>query len=564
MTATSPETVSTPVALRSPETVMRLARMGSFFPTRLSFMRRLVRRMTEERWTIGSANRCLDENGYGHVVWQADTGRRIYSLVAFSTQLDPDQRTDRVIAEAWDASFVLFDGVPTEADIIRLRANAPRQEAGRYQATDLTLSRANKSVRLFDHVATCLANGRQPDAAILADIGYLMRTTAVYGNGKFGIADRSVIRAREEVAGPFQAEMLTVYLIRCFTLDLVEHVARAKAPDTAVPLAPHLKRHLGIGNSTGLGMAPFLVSHPILIHHWMAAREEALARVRGIENVTLAEVTRLAELCRRARAHVAEWNVPDPRQATRVATLREELVSVSAWIAELALETSRPLDGLFRRVEQQLSVETQELLVALLIELRPDLVDALADDMGTDETESLDPRWTIGRLAAEIDRVYDWALTFDFGDPEAVRQFWYVSEEKLEPRLGDRHEEPGADKEMPLAIARDIQRLRHALRARPEDEPVAALLMECPEFRHLVRRAQTASRYPYAEIQDNLIGHDCLPIDLLRCKLSFFGASKFDPKSDLWTRITLYQGAPLPEEIARGDGEDWAFPALLS
>ena len=132
-----------------------------------------------------------------------------------------------------------------------------------------------------------------------------MRTTAVYGNGKFGIADRSVIRAREEVAGPFQAEMLTVYLIRCFTLDLVEHVARAKAPDTAVPLAPHLKRHLGIGNSTGLGMAPFLVSHPILIHHWMAAREEALARVRGIENVTLAEVTRLAELCRRARAHVA-------------------------------------------------------------------------------------------------------------------------------------------------------------------------------------------------------------------------------------------------------------------
>ncbi|MCR9177469.1 MAG: hypothetical protein NXI19_15865 [Alphaproteobacteria bacterium] len=564
MTLTSPDTLSAPIALRSPETVMRLGRMGAFFPTRLSFMRRLIRRMTAERWAVGCAARSLDENGYGHAVWQADTGNRIYSLVAFSTQLDPDQRTDRVIAEAWDASFVLFDGVPTADDIARLRANAPRQEAGRYQATDLTLSRANKSVRLFDHVATCLAAGRQPNAASLAGIGYLMRTTAVYGNGKFGIADRAVIRAREEVAGPFQAEMLTVYLIRCFTLDLVEHVARAMAPETAVPLAPHLKRHLGIGNSTGLGMAPFLVSHPILIHRWMSAREDALARVRSLESLSTPEIAGLTELCRRARAHVAEWNVADPRQAERIAILREDLISVSAWIADLAPETPRPLDRLFRRAEQHLSVEGQELLVAILIELRPDLVDGLADTMASDETESLDPRWTVGRLAAEIDRVYDWALALDFDDPEAVRHFWYVSEEKLEPRLGDRHEEPGADKEMPLAIARDIQGLRQALRTRAQDEPIAALLMERPEFRHLVRRAQTVARYPYAEIRDNLIGRACLPIDLLRCKLSFFGASKFDPKSDLWTRITLYQGAPLPEEIARGDGEDWAFPALLS
>jgi hypothetical protein len=35
-----------------------------------------------------------------------------------------------------------------------------------------------------------------------------------------------------------------------------------------------------------------------------------------------------------------------------------------------------------------------------------------------------------------------------------------------------------------------------------------------------------------------------LPIDLLRAKLAMFGATKFDPKSDLWTRITMYQGAP--------------------
>ena len=41
-----------------------------------------------------------------------------------------------------------------------------------------------------------------------------------------------------------------------------------------------------------------------------------------------------------------------------------------------------------------------------------------------------------------------------------------------------------------------------------------------------------------------LIGRDCRPIDMLRFKLAFFGASKFDPRSDRWTRINLFQGAP--------------------
>ena len=130
-------------------------------------------------------------------------------------------------------------------------------------------------------------------AELLRRVGYLMRTTAVYGNGKFGIADRARIAERPELAGPFRAEMLTIYLIRCFTLDLVEHVARHRGGGRFVPLEPRLKRHLGIGNATGLGMAPFLASHPILIHNWMQARETALARVRSI---ALAEPRRIERL----------------------------------------------------------------------------------------------------------------------------------------------------------------------------------------------------------------------------------------------------------------------------
>ena len=52
-----------------------------------------------------------------------------------------------------------------------------------------------------------------------------MRTTAVYGSGKFGAADRLTIADRDELSGPFQAEMLSVWLTRAFSLDLVEHIA---------------------------------------------------------------------------------------------------------------------------------------------------------------------------------------------------------------------------------------------------------------------------------------------------------------------------------------------------
>ena len=55
---------------------------------------------------------------------------------------------------------------------------------------------------------------------------------------------------------------------------------------------------------------------------------------------------------------------------------------------------------------------------------------------------------------------------------------------------------------------------------------------------------------------------------MLRAKLSFFGASKFDPKSDRWIRITLYQGAPLFDDIADPDAgfaaDDWWLPVLES
>ena len=190
-----------------------------------------------------------------------------------------------MIATKWDAAFTLFDGVPTKQDIERLKQNVPKQEVGRMSFKELTLSRANKSVRIFDYVVECLSKGKQPDKDKLAKVGYLYRTTAVYGSGKFGLADRFRIKNREEIYGPFRLEMMLVYLVRQFTFDQVNHIAKSKNPKKAVTLDPDISRNLGIGNSTGLGMAPFIVNHPLLLNNWIMARETALKQIREIKEV---------------------------------------------------------------------------------------------------------------------------------------------------------------------------------------------------------------------------------------------------------------------------------------
>ncbi len=556
------------IAPRTPDDVMRLTRLGAFFPTRLSFMRTLVRRLARAQTTVRLADWSIGPEGYGHAVYTVDFGPRTYSLVAFSTPLDDANRTDRVIAEAWDTAYVLFDGIPTPMDIARLAENAPRQEAGRFLPSELILSRANRSVRLFHHVVEALASGRQPDADAIAATGYLMRTTAVYGNGKFGIADRADIAAREELAGPFQAEMLLVWLIRGFTHDLVEHIARVQAPETVVPLAPALKRHLGIGNSTGLGMAPFLVNHPQLLNNWIEARETALARVRGLtldDPATLAALERLPGLAERAARHLDEWQVDDTVQAARIETLRSEWPHVVRAIAEVrAAPPTRPFDALYD-AGGALSLEAQELLVALLLEPHGAIIDDLSADMAapTQTSDPLRPWMRVGEMRARVARDGAWALHLDLEAPGAAQYFWYVSEDKAEPRLGVRGCEPGQEIALNLDIAQQIHGLDAALKQAPSAQTMAEFLLRHPHLRAVARRILALRDAPYGEIRDNLIGDGLRPIDMLRCKLSFFGATKFDPRSDRWTRIAMFQGAPTRDDLADPEAaDDWWLRCL--
>jgi hypothetical protein len=198
------------------------------------------------------------------------------------------------------------------------------------------------------------------------------------------------------------------------------------------------------------------------------------------------------------------------------------------------------------------------------------LIDDLADGMSADEDSAfrIDGSMPLGELRKILDDVYGWALAIDWTSPASQARVWYVSEEKLEPRLGERFEEPIEPYEQPLAPGRDAAGMARSIDSWSGLPTVASFLLAHPEHRHTARRAQIAKKFPYAEIRDNTISSALLPIDLLRCKLSFFGASHFDPRSDRWVRINMFKGAPFPHEVATvatGDSVDfdgWYYPPL--
>jgi len=519
------------IALRPAHQVMRLDRMGSFHQSRLSFMRVLLRQIKQQQWQFKRPVWRIDNNG------------------------------DRVIAEAWDSTFTLFDGVPTEEDITRLSRNVPLQEAGRISESELSLSRANRSVRLFEYVVECLSKGKQPDIETLEDVGYLMRTTAVYGSSKFGAADRAVWADRPEFAGSFRPELLAVWLIRTFTMDLVEHLAKARGGDTAVTLDRAIKRRVGVGNSTGLGMAPFLMTHPRLIHTWVHAREKALATVRSIKDVSTTHVVEFNRLLTSAIRNAKYWRTDHPLQVEKLKQLRTDLDTFKEYTNNNPIAGGYAWNTLYSWAEQHLGLEAQEQIVSLMIEPYGELVDELAETMQTDETRPFPiiGDMSIAALKLAIEKDYQWAIDTDFNQNDEIARVWYVSAEKLEPRLGERFEEPIEPYEQPLAPGREVADLYKLLSSIPDETTVAAMLCEHDKFRNAVRRVQMLEQFEYAEVRDNTISAEMLPIDLLRCKLSFFGATRFDPRSDRWVRITMYKGAPYPDELEHFDPDELAY-----
>ena len=551
--------------VRHPADVMKLDRLGSFHQTRLSFSRQLIDELISNNWKTEIIKWNINSLSIGNAVIKISSKQKIYSLVVFCHQINDDERSDRVIAEKWDMTFSLFLGIPSKEELDEMSKNLKIQELGRHLPKQLTLSRANKSVRIFDSIMNDLSVGKQPDKKIINNIGYLVRTTAVYGNGKFGIADYLPETTNNPLNKPFQAEMLTVYLIRYFSIELINYLAKEKGKDKSVNLSNEISKHIGVGNATGLGMAPFLINHQKLIHKWILARETAISRVLSIKKLSKYNQTKILNLIERAYLYTTQWNVDDLIQSKRINVLRKELKDISnnKSLTDL-LNKNYPLQNVYLHFVNKISIETQEILNSIFIEPFPELLNDLNNEMGTDEQNTVAIGYNVNELIKIIKNKYCWALKIDIKSPDENFYFWYTSQAKLEPRLGTSQIDHGKEKQLPFDIPNQVQNALKILIKLPEDMTVAEAMILHPEIRNIIKRAIINESFPFSEIQNNLVGKKVRPIDLLRCKLSFFGASKYDPKSNLWTRITLFQGAPLPHQLQEENATEWLFPYLVN
>ena len=401
--------------LRDPNVIMKLSRLGSFHQSKLSFLRSFLKEFKD--WEYKRDLFDLNKFGYGVAIYSFKKNDRVYSLICFANELEENERSDRVIATKWDAAFTLYDGVPSKKDIERLKNEVPKQEVGRLSYKELTLSRANKSVRAFNHVVECLSEGTQPDVNLLSKVGYLYRTTAVYGSGKFGLADRFRIKNRKEIYGPFRLEMMLVYLVRQFTFDQVNHVAKNKNPKKAVSLDLEISRGLGIGNSTGLGMAPFIVNHPTLLNNWIFAREMALKKIREIKNVESDHGNLFKDCLKKSIKNITSWNTESDYQQKKIKSLLSDLnIFIDFIEKKFSFSEQYAFNKIYLWLEKNSGEECIEYIVSMMMEPYDNIINPLIHNMSSEEEKyfNIPTETTVIELWNILVAKYSKILNIDF------------------------------------------------------------------------------------------------------------------------------------------------------
>ena len=543
--------------LRPPAVVMQPAMMGAARLTRYSFSRTMLRRAVRGRWRARRARFDIDERGHGEVVYEIEAGHHKLSFVAFTTTIDECEHTDRVIAERWEIAGALVEGDLTGAFLSVLRSQVPRQEAGRFDPRVLVLTRGNRSVRFFDYLVDALAAGAQPDPDLVADAGYILRSTAFYANGKYGMRSFEGYLDDHPLRVPYRAQFVCAWLFRELGYDLVEHCARARGGAAAVPFDPRWRRYFGLGNATGLGLVPFAFKHPRVIHAWVSIREMALADVRELPG-NHHRLDRLETWIQRAHAHFVHGTDDDCRPflnsvdvATVVLQIREAF--------ERCRRDPLPFDALYRWSEHR-GPETAEMVVSLLLELHEGDDDLIDKFLTVDEHCPLDPTVTVGHLRAMLASRYEWLGQLGLDNEGADTWWWVISDNTEEPRRARRDRLEPARRDVAIDVALRLWGLRAALDRYDDATPVHRVVSEHPEHRLAAERLSLSDR-DYTEPRDNACSAHYLPLQLQRFQLAMYGMDNFKPKSTDWLRVTLFQGAPRLGDLGLDTADDWVLPA---
>jgi len=549
--------------LRSSEEIMELTRMGATWPTKFSFSHSFLRHVSRIGFECRVAELSLDDEGRGRIVYRATVGGETLTFAVFSDPLDEAEQQDRIIATRWDAWAALFIGIPSQEALEQSRIEVQNVVWGRAAPGTITWSRANRSARLFEHVIERLAAGRQPDAQQLNQVGYLIRTTGFSGNGRNGMHDYTYLRAIDHpLKAPYHAQMLAAYLWREFGFDLALHLARARNP-AAVDLSGDIRRFVGVGNSSGIGLVPFVIRHPRLMHSWIEVRERALAEILAEPFPSSApQSAKFAGLIADACDYFTYEPGGEVDEFTAGETIAAELKAAMAEFAgilKMPGHDPNPIATLLYGLDGRISAETQELLHALALEIHDGgAVDA--DSLHADESLPFPRDLTAGEILDLIRQRFAWVSRFT--EQGERPYFWYASEENMEPRRGCRGIDEGELYELPVDILGRFEELMQALKSVSPAETLGRFLVRFPDMRFMTGWAYTLADTEYAIARMDLLAFDFSPLKIMRFQLALYGMLKFRPRSKTWLRATLFQGAGLPQELAAGNPGDGLLPRL--
>lgn len=555
-------------AMRPPAVVCDPADMGGARSTRHSFSRQLIRELGSGRWSFRRTLFDLDDLGRGTATYEIESeGNQVMTMVLFSQIIGEESRTDRVIAEAWDVTGALLEGRRSDSDIGELHSQVTVQEDGRAVPGTIIWGRANRSVRYFDRVVSDLAAGHQPDRDAFGLSPYLLRSTAFYSNGKFGMRDFESYGPGHVFSTPYRAHMLAAWLFREFSCELVEHCAKAIDP-AAATLTGDWSRYFGLGNATGLGLVPYAVNHPEILNAWLWAREYPLSSAIGREDAPDSAEARLVYgLIEHFSIYLRQQGETRTEPFTSGAALAADLESIRSLAEEYVRHGTMASDRVaapwhvLHAAAEVIGPEIRGIVATVLTELTSDLDSEVESGLVCFEDRHVDPSWTVGALRERVAEDYRWIDSFDFTDDRELDRFWFTSETSEEPRRGDSALDRGLAFQHGVNIAEQVWRLRSALSDLHPEMTVAEFLFSAPKHRAAVARVQKAGPLPYGELHANLRSAEFLPLEPQRLQLAVYGMENFNPQSTDWLRVTLFSGAPRLAEINAGEAsDDWMFP----
>jgi hypothetical protein len=537
-------------------------RAGAVVPDALSFPRSMMRELLRGRWRIEKLRFDLDAEGRGEILYRLVPGSGsqgwVFHFFLVSLKLDEAQKMDRNWAQSWDAMGVLCQGEWTPEREALLRVEVPKQRAGYADYGTLVYARGNRSARLFEHVVESLAAGRQPDAGLLARVGYILRTTAFIANGQLGTRPYAGLEPDHPFRRPYHVQMCSAFLLREYVFDLVDHMARARNP-AAARLDPAYRRYLGLGNAAATGLVAFLVNHPHFMHQWSYAHEAALAAARRRGAGPRDDATeRFACLLDKAIRYHREGAGQDTGAFRNAGAVADDLARARA-----ALDSKAGWTSVLQWAEQHLHTDALEVLNAIALELYPEVIDAAADAFHVEERFDVRPEMTVAALRALLHENYGWALTDEYRQPVQNYYWWYRP--KMTPRdvkRGIRGLAAELEWETSTDTVLRVQELWRVLEKSEDRMSVADLLGAHPECRHIVARAQTLAGMQYAELRLNWLARDFLPFAPVRFILAFKGMEKFESVMPKQVRGAFLQGAPIAEDVEQGREGVWPYPLM--